>query len=281
MNYQNINRFSAHKFTNEQDISFSPEMYSKFKFGCKDGARMFGTELAQKFTESNYYKEIVEVSKNENKRIVVLSSPYVHVPTATFAMKDYFIRFLNANLIHHGCEPVLECKVYRKSSYKEEYGELNKEERFKIMEEDSFYVDEEFITNRIRIFLDDIVITGAHEFRMLRMLNSTEILDYENNYFLYFAELTSKETNPVIENYLNYYFVKNLVCLDKIIKNEEHLMNTRVVKYILNAPNEECKTFLAYQKYTFIHTLYHQAIGNGYHKIPDYEINLQLVKSML
>ena len=278
-----INRFSAHQFTDQTNLTFSPEMYSKFKFGCKDVARKFGTELAEKFINSLYFQNIVRQSINYDKRIVVFSSPYVHIPTATFAMKDYFIRVLNNALIENGCEPVLECKIYRKSSYKEEYGEMNKEERFKIMEADSFYVDETFIKDKIRIFLDDIVITGAHEYRVLRMLKQAGMDEMPNiyNYFLYFAELTSHETNPVIENYLNYYFVKDLVSLDKIIKNEEHLINTRTVKYILNAPFEECKTFLSYQKDSFVHTLYHQAIGNGYHKIEDYVSNLNLIKSML
>ena len=282
----NITRFSAHKFTEENDLTFNPETYSKFKFGCKDGARSFGTELAQKFIESKHFKFIVNLSKKDNKRIVVFSSPYVHVPTATFAMKDYFIRVFNNALIKHGCEPVLECKIYRKSSYKEEYGEMSKEERYKVMQEDSFYVDRHFIENRIRIFLDDIVITGAHEHRIKNMLDKCqEDVPFSDfcyaNYFLYFAELCNSDQNPTIENYLNYHFVKDLICLDKIIKNEEHLMNTRVVKYILNAPHDECKTFLHYQKYSFIHTLYHQAIGNGYHKIDDYKENLNAVKCLL
>ncbi len=281
----NINRFSAHKFTNEQDIPFSPEMYSKFKFGCKDAARKFGTELAEKFIQSDLFNLIIKQSQVLKKRIVVFSSPYVHIPTATFAMKDYFIRVLNSALIENDCEPVAECKIYRKSSYKEEYGEMSKEERFKIMEDDSFYVDGNFIAGNIRIFLDDIIITGAHEHRVISMLNNINdsiVLGNSNfNYFLYFAELTNQDTNPVIENYLNYYFVKNLVCLDKIIKNEEHLINTRTVKYILDAPHDECETFLKYQKYAFIHTLYHQAIGNGYHKIDDYKHNLNLVKNLL
>jgi hypothetical protein len=276
-----INRFSAHKFTNESDITFSPEMYSKFKFGCKNAARQFGTELAKKFIKSIDFKVIKLQAKVNNRRIIVLSSPYVHIPTATFALKDYFIREFNSELINNDLEPVLEAKIYRKSSYKEEYGEMTKEERFKIMENDSFYVDANLLKNNICIFLDDIVITGAHEHRIMSMLKKYGIDNNNNNYFLYFAELTNSDTNPVIEKYLNYFFVKNLKCLDKIIKNEEHLINTRTVKYILDAPHNECVNFLDYQKHTFIHTLYHQAIGNGYHKIDDYSKNLKYVKSLL
>lgn len=276
-----IKRFSANQFTNENDIKFDPEKYSRFKFGCKDSAREFGMELANKFINSEIYTEICNKIRSNNNRIVVMSSPYVHVPTATFAMKDYFIREVNAKLVEDGLAPVLETKVYRKSSYKEEYGEMNKEQRFKVLGDDSFYVDATLLKGNVCIFLDDIVITGAHEYRMLNMLEKQNLHNTEDNYFLYFAELTSHETNPVIENYLNYYFVQNLICLDKIIKNEPFIMNTRVVKFILDANHDECKNFLHYQKTSFLHTLYHNAIGNQYHKIPDYSKNLQYLKSLL
>ena len=190
-----------------------------FKFGCKDVARRFGIELAQSFMKSEEYKKIKTKSLffHPEKRIIVVSSPYVHIPTATFAMKDYFIRDINHNLVHSNLMPVLEAKMYRKSSYKEEYGEMNKEQRFAIMEKDVFHIDKSLIQGNICLFLDDIVITGAHEYRVKKMLEHYNI--ESENYFLYFAELLSHETNPIIENYLNYAFVKNLVCLDKIIKN--------------------------------------------------------------
>lgn len=274
-------RFSAHKFDWQGDIAFSPEEYSKFKFGCKDAARNFGTDLAKKFIASTHFGIITRLSKTKNKRIIVLSSPYVHIPTATFALKDYFVREFNSALIEADTMPVLEAKIYRKSSYKEEYGEMSKEERLRVMENDTFYVDANLLKDNICIFLDDIVITGAHEHRIMKMLSAYGLDTSPDNYFLYFAELTNPRTSPKIENYLNYYFVKDLVSLDKIIKNEPFLMNTRVVKYILNAPHEEAKTFFNYQKYSFLHTLYHQAIGNGYHQIEDYKTNLFYLKSML
>jgi hypothetical protein len=276
-------RFSAQKFTNERDIQFDPVDYSRFKFGCKSTARKFGTELARKFIASEDYSMIIgDLYENPDMRIVVMSSPYVHIPTATFAMKDYFIRILNEHIYRNwGFKPVIETKIYRSSSYKEEYGEMSKEERFKVMENDSFHVDSELLRDNICLFLDDIVITGAHEHRIGQMLNKYNLMNYERQYFLYYAELTSGETNPVIENYLNYAFVKDLVSLDKIIKNEEYLMNTRVVKYILNAPHVECKTFLTYQRQIFLQTLYHNAIGNSYHSIPDYKENMEYLEKIL
>ncbi len=275
-------RFSLEKFTCEGDIGFSPVEYSKFKFGSKDIARKFGMSLAAGFIGSAFYEAMKETLIKRNCRVVVMSSPYVHVhvPTATYAMKDYFVRDLNRCLVEDGLMPVIETKIHRTSSYKEEYGEMTKEQRFEVMKGDVFHVDTALLNGNVCLFMDDIVITGAHEYRVEKMLESLNVQP-ALAYFLYFAELTSGQTNPVIENYLNYAYVKDLVSLNKVLQNGPCLLNTRVVKYILNAPHDECKSFLTYQKSMFLHTLYHHAIGNGYHLIDDYAENLAYLKDLV
>lgn len=276
-----IVRIASHTFTNENDIHFSPEEYSQFKFGSKTVARKFGRELAQKFISTEHYFNIAqELKANPDQRIIVMSSPFVHIPTATWAMKDYFIRDLNQALYRLGLAPVLETKIYRKSSYKEEYGEMSKEERMRVMDNDAFRVDGSLLAGNICLFLDDIVITGAHETRICKMLQNYH-LDNGKNYFLYFAHLLNSETNPKIENYLNYFYVKDLIRLNKIIENHEFLMNTRVVKYILDADHDKCESFLQYQSDTFLHTLYHNAIGNQYNLIDDYKQNFKLLEELV
>lgn len=267
-----IIRIASHTFKNENDIAFSPEQYSQFKFGSKTIARKFGEELWSKFISTKHFLNIIQELQSTDKRIVVMSSPYVHVPTATFAMKDYFIRHLNRTLYDYGLKPVLETKIHRTSSYKEEYGEMDKEARMNVMKGDTFKVDAQLLKDNICLFLDDIVITGAHEYRICEMLKEYNI-DNGANYFLYYAELLSEDTNPVIENYLNYAYIKNLVRLNKIIENHDFQMNTRVVKYILDAEYSECCSFLNYQSDVFLQTLYHNAIGNMYNLVPDYMSN--------
>lgn len=273
-----ITRIASHTFSNENDIHFSPEEYSQFKFGSKTIARKYGKDLWSKFVSTKYFLDIVQkIQNNTNTRIIVMASPFVHIPTATWAMKDYFVRNLNRTLYDYGLKPVIETKIFRESSYKEEYGEMNKEQRMKVMSGDTFKVDAELLKDNVCLFLDDIVITGAHEHRICQMLQKYGI-DKGHNYFLYFAELISETTNPVIENYLNYYYVKNLVRLNKIIENHDFQMNTRVVKYILDSTIDECTSFLNYQSDVIIQTLYHNAIGNEYNNIPSYKSNFLLLE---
>lgn len=272
-------RFSAHQFSSKLDLGFDPIEYSKFKFGCKDVSRKFGTELATKFIASEQFNEIVKLSKT--KKIIVLSSPYNFIPTATFAMKDYFVREMNAALVERNCNPIIEAKIFRNTSYKEDYGEMSSEERFNLISQDKFYVDANFLENNICIFLDDVIITGGHERVINKMLDDHKLTNSIDAYFLYYGELTNIHEDPKIENYLNYAYVKSLVDLDKVIKNNNFLLNTRTVKYILNSPHHDCITFLQYQPEVFLNTLYHQAIGNGYHKEPDYQLNFMYLKHLI
>lgn len=274
-----ITRIAAYTFTDENNIHFSPEEYSQFKFGSKSVARKYGHELFTKFASTKFYLNIIlQLQATPGKRVVVMASPFVHIPTATWAMKDYFVRHLNRSLYDYGLKPVIETKIFRENSYKEEYGDMSKEQRMAVMSGDTFKVDAELLKDNICLFLDDIVITGAHESRICQMLKKYGI-DNGHNYFLYFAELLSETTNPKIENYLNYYYVKNLVRLNKIIENHDFQMNTRVVKYILDAPMSDCAYFLNYQSDTVLQTLYHNAIGNEYNNIDAYKTNFLFLEA--
>lgn len=264
--------FSLHKIDDKDNIPFSEANYSKFKFGCKTVAKYYGYGLAEGFIE--------ELDKAPiTNQIVVVSSPYCFIPTATFAMKDYFIKKLNTYLIDKGLLPVQETKIHRTVTYKEDYGELSAEDRMNLIGADGFHIDKEFVDGKTCLFLDDIKITGSHEKVIQKMIvdNGLNITPL----FLYYAELENKHIHPKIENYLNYYTVKSLVDLNKIIKNDNFLLNTRTVKYILNSNFSNFKEFIHYQSDVFIDSIYHSAIGNSYHLIDDYKQNLTYIKQLL
>lgn len=250
-----MNRYSLHKIDNKDKLPFSATKYSKFKFGCKTTAREFGLALAKGFI-SEY------LSENPIKgQIVICSSPYCFIPTATYAMKDYFVQALNMHLVNIGSPVVEETKIHRTITYKEDYGGLDKDARMKLIGNDGFHMDKEFVKGKTILFLDDVFITGSHEAMICSMIDRLKLKN--DCMFLYFGQLVSSEVHPSIENDLNYAYVKSLLDLDSIIKNDNFLLNTRVVKYILNSPREEFRTFIQYQKRLLIQTLYHLAIGNS------------------
>ncbi len=270
---QQIVNYSLHKINNEVDFGFNPQHYSSFKFGDDKIAKEFGTNLAKGFIQDFLqYQQI-------KQQIVVISSPYAFIPTATFALKNHFVFKLNRWLADNGHAVVQETKVHRTVTYKEDYGELSAKQRLELISNDSFHIDKDFLNNKILIFLDDIKITGSHERMILNMAKNYNL----NNqiYMLYFAELVNDTIHPNIENYLNYFSVKSIFDLDDIISNPNFCINTRIVKYILNTATESFMVFLNSQTHAFINHLYDMALGNGYHTIDSYAQNLNHIKNYL
>jgi len=264
--------FSACPIYHQDDLPFDASEYSKFKYGSKSVARKFGKILAQRFW--------VQVLRHNppDKPILVYPSPYNFIPTATFVMKDYFIKFLNEYLVTAGHDPVKEGKIYRNGSYIIDYGTMNSTERDNAMTGDAFHIDAAFAEGKIIIFIDDIKVTGSHERRIDSMVSEYGLKN--KCYYLYFASVEDPTIEPQFEDFLNLNAIHSLVDVSKIIRNEEFAFNTRVVKFILNASHEEFVTFVSYQSDTFLDTLLHYSMGNSYHLAEEFKQNFKYLKTI-
>jgi len=265
--------YSLHKIDNALNFGFNPDDYSRFKFGDNQVAKTFGKSLAEGFI-----KDFLEDSAISDQ-IVVISSPYCFIPTATFAMKNYFVYQLNHWLAEHNKLVVQEAKIHRTITYKEDYGALSAEERLKLIGNDSFHVDKDFLKDKVLFFLDDIKITGSHEKMILKMVKEYGLTN--NIFMLYFAELINNDIHPNIENYLNYHQIKNVTDLDTVVKGGNFCFNTRIVKYILNCDFNSFQSFLEQQDDDFVQSLYNLSLGNSYHTIESYSENFNYLKNYI
>lgn len=265
--------YSLHKIHHSREFGFEADDYSRFKFGDGLVSKQFGRELA-----NGFIRDFLE-NDDITEQIVVISSPYCFIPTATFAMKDHFVYQLNHWLAEQGKPVVQEAKVHRTITYKEDYGELSAEDRMKLIGNDSFHIDKDFLEGKTLFFLDDIKITGSHERMILKMVKEYGL---KNDIFmLYYAELANQDIHPNIENFLNYHCVKSVFDLDNIIKDGYFRFNTRIVKYILNCDFNSFVTFLERQDKDFISSLYNLSLGNSYHEIESYAENFNFLRNYL
>jgi hypothetical protein len=265
--------YSLYKINDTERFGFSPSDYSRFKFGDNEVAAKFGAQLA-----NGFIKEVLSKSYN-GKQLVVISSPYSFIPTATFAMKNHFVFQLNRWLAENRFPVLEETKVHRTVTYKEDYGELDAKERMNLISNDFFHIDKAFLQNKTLVFLDDIKITGSHERMIMKMVKEH---DLQNEiHMLYFAELTNASIHPNIENHLNYYEVKSIFDLDSIINSGNFAVNTRIVKYILNSDKASLHLFLQDQAESFINLLYDMSLGNNYHTMEHYSGNVNYIKQHL
>lgn len=265
--------YSLHKIHTSTSFGFDAGHYSRFKFGDGLVSAQFGTDLADGFIRDVLSKADIR------HQIVVISSPYAFIPTATFAMKDHFVYRLNHWLAENGLPVVQETKVHRTITYKEDYGELDAAQRMSLIGNDSFHIDAEFLKGKTLLFLDDIKITGSHERMISKMIKQYNL--HNDIYMLYFAELANTAIHPNIENYLNYHDVKSIFDLDSIINSGHFRVNTRIVKYILNYDHDSFCIFLQNKPQAFISELYNMALGNSYHTMDSYALNLNYLKDHL
>ena len=264
--------YAYHHISDPNDCGFSPDDYSRFKYGDNAVAQQFGIALADGFIQNILAQQPII------NQIVVVPSPYSFIPTATFAMKDFFVARLNRWLVQHDYATVQEAKVHRTVTYKDDYGSLSAEDRMRLIGNDSFQIDAAFVTGKTLIFLDDIKITGSHERMILKMIDEYHL---KNDVFmLYFAELTNKTIHPRFENFLNNHYVKSIFEVEKIIQSGNFLANTRVIKYLLQYENHAFEAFLQRQTPYFIAKIYDLAIGNGYQTIAAYRQNIQTLRAV-
>jgi len=265
--------YALHQIHDTAEFGFDPDAYSRFKFGDDQVAKQFGLALADGFINNCLKDNFID------NQIVVISSPYSFIPTATFAMKNYFVHQLNRWMVDNGGLVVQEAKVHRTITYKEDYGALSAEERMNLIGNDSFQIDKQFLEHKTLLFLDDIRITGSHERMILKMVDTYEMKN--DIHLLYFAELANMEIHPNVENMLNYHQVKSIFDLEGIIKSGAFCFNTRIVKYILNTDVNSFSIFINNQTEDFINLLYNLALGNGYHTIEAYAENLGYIKEQI
>ena len=77
--------YSLHHIQDARSFGFDPDDYSRFKFGDDQVARLSAKPWQMVSSETFWQTTWI------GEQIVVISSPYCFIPTATFAMKNYFV----------------------------------------------------------------------------------------------------------------------------------------------------------------------------------------------
>ena len=261
--------FAAQLIYDIEKLEFSAADYSKFKFGESQVAADFGKILATSFIEK--HRDLLL----EKEEIVIISSPYNAIPTASFAMTHFFKREINAFLFQHGKQAAMDSKIHRYKTYSTDYGNLDFEARKQLISTDKYHLDRAFLENRLCLFLDDVKITGSHEYVIRQQIEKHDLYGKGTFGFVYFAELKNKNVAPQFENVLNYAYVKGIKEVVEIMQSPTFWFNTRVVKYILISQTVDIEYFIQHTEKEKIKSLVHWAIANNYHKMEEYEENLK------
>lgn len=267
------NSFVGHSFTSEHDFSFSADDYSKFKFGDGKVASRFGRQLALKFLKSRHWAAC------KGHPIAIVPSPHSYLPTASYFLAKSFANVINTVLARKGHESSQWVKIWRTTSYLNDYGNLSAQERQNLIGNDRYSTNLDLLKDCKIISIDDVRITGTHQLVLENMFQKYGLL--QNVTFVYFAGLSSSQTNPTIENVLNYHYVKHISQVLDIIKGGGFKINTRVIKFILSQPVNELEAFLSELPVGLAKQLYLSAIGNNYHLEPSFKHSIAYFNAIL
>jgi len=263
--------FATHIITDENQIGFSACSYGKFKFGASSIGETFGKNLFNSFYEKNKLELL------SYKTIIVYSSPYDFIPTATMSMALKFYQLLETKI---GLKAEVKfSKISRQTTYSVDYGNLSAKERMELIGADCFKLEENVDPGDLLIMIDDIKITGSHERVINNMLNKYKL----NNdcFFLYHAILHNPQIPPQFENFLNYSAINSTHDLTTITEGNDFIINTRFVKYILKLNKSSFNEFVSSSNNDILSAIIENAIGNEYQNIDDYKNNFEALKSEL
>lgn len=253
-------------------LEFSANEYSRFKFGDKVVAKKFAKELFDLFIKENLHRI-------KGRNITIYSSPYVYLPTSSFYLTEYFYeKFKNdySSLVRN----IKFEKINRNQTYTVDYGNLAAIERYNLIKNDTYSFNNLPHVNDFLIFIDDISITGSHQFVVESLLSKLEIKN--EVVFLYFAKLEDSNVLPSFENELNYAEIKSIRELSQLFTTKEFGLTTRAVKYILALNDSDFDYFIESIKKTgkskILSLIYFSALENKYGEIDMYRKNLLKMK---
>jgi hypothetical protein len=266
-------RYSHHKFDNIDGCTFSPIEYSKLKFGSLEVAKKFGYDLADGFFDKHG-----DIFVNE--QCVVMCSAYNFIRNASSLLTDFFVERLNSILYLYGYNPVQTSRIHRNVTYTNDYGYLGKDRRKELLAGDEFFINVDYMVGKTLIFIDDVVITGTHEEKIIDMLESCGMMD-ANQYHLYYAEYMGE--SPDIEaklNFANMSTDKTYKDVIKMIASHENELIVRPIKYLLGLSKEEFQDALYdIAEKSLVKKILNASIGENYHKVDKYRDNISSLAS--
>lgn len=262
-----ITQHAVHEFYDIDHSPFSVSDYSKLKFGSDKVAKKFGYDLADSFAEKHLPMII-------GRTLLIIPSPYNYIKNAATIMTEHFIDRLNHISVTNSGHQVESSIIHRRCSYFNDYGFLSKEDRTELLNGDDFYINEEFLKDKVLIFVDDVIITGTHEDKIKEILKRKNIQN--DSVFLYYAQYLG--SNPEIESELNFASIKSLDEYALLSHEEDHHTIIRPLKYILKQNKEALKKFLDNITRHHLERIYYGCLAEGYYKLPDFQTNFGLIR---
>ncbi len=253
-------RLAAHTFSALDTATFDIKEYSRLKFGSNRVAARFGYEMADAFFDQ--HRDMLD-------RSVVIPAPSTTVPVASTLLSHHFMNRINTRLARENAMPVEWSLVHRKMTYNNNYADLAKEERRKLLAADDIFFNRDFVEGKTLLFVDDCTITGTHEDKISSYLAHFGMTN--PHAFICFAKYQGNDHS--IEMRLNNAEIKTANDLIDLAWEPQHSVTTRSLRLLLEHPEEDFERLIDNAPENFVYAVYHAIIVKGYNRHGPYVDN--------
>jgi hypothetical protein len=198
--------------------------FSRFKHGAADATWRLGRRLADGLPETTA----------SAARLVLTASCYKFVPLASVALANVVAHRLSRRRADAGLPPVVRTQFYREQLIEGDYSTMSLAEREAFIAGDVIRVDPEPLTGAAVLVVDDLRVTGFHEGRLAGVLEN--IVPAAT--FAYLAVIEGAG-DPTVERRMNTAAVAGLDALAELARGTGFILNSRVCKLVLGAPEED------------------------------------------
>lgn len=261
-------QFLAHEFLTLESASFNPKDYSRLKFGSDLVAREFGHAMADRFYAEHRRMLIVD-------RCVVVPSAFNVVPIAASILAVHFMNRLNDLLTREGHRMVEMTTMHRTMSYVADYSFLPRDQREKLLQGDKLFINRDFIEGKVLLFVDDVTITGTHERKIEAFLEGLGLIN--PHIFCYYAKYNGERAD--IEAALNLSGISTPDEYLELIKEPNHHLVVRAVRFLLDIPEEQLMEVLSRIDFDFADRVYMAALAKEYDKQDTYRDKFKLLRA--
>ena len=261
---QSLGRVEVLRGLDPLQHAFSPETYSKFKYGSTTACRHYASEvfLALRCLFS------ADLDRDDAGGIVMTSSAYKIMPAASTALLADVLALANGERHERDLPPLDVIQIRRASVLDTDYALMTEESRAEAMGSTRLHVDDAMILRgRHLVVLDDCVVTGAHARNISRHLLDTGVsrITY---LFLVSVRPAAQSGRPSTsaENYLNHAYVDSIErWLESMNDPDAGPVSARSLKYYLTSGEgrESKRDVLARLRRSVVSQMRRGAIADG------------------
>ncbi|MCE3007621.1 MAG: phosphoribosyltransferase family protein [Bacteroidetes bacterium] len=248
---------------------FPADLYSRYKYGHAESARLLGKALAEMAIQENPSY----VAKEE---LWISASAYKAVPTAAQLLLYTVVNQLNRWRKSQNINQLSVFSLHRRTIFPQDYGALEEAGRQAIMRENQLYTSTK-LSDKAVLIIDDMRVTGAHEACVANFLEQQGVRSLLK---LYVAE--SQLADPKLEDQLNHSWMNSPDRFAQLMMETNWLPNARCCKYLLTKPKpaelQMLRKLGGPEKWRIVV----QAIeADGYDRLSDYAPQAHFIKGLL